>query len=133
MTLSRRIEDGVAALACNFRAFLVACLVIVVWALAGSHYGYSDTWQLIINTGTTIVTFLMVFLVGANQQRADATRQLLMQAIEAHTKLIEQHTEAWERHAQETHGTAQAIHMVVREMHELVRDVRQACECRMVS
>ena len=43
--------------------FIVCCLTIVVWAAAGSMFGFSDTWQLVINTGTTIVTFLMVFLI----------------------------------------------------------------------
>jgi hypothetical protein len=44
-------------------AFVVALLVIVVWAFTGPIFGFSDTWQLVINTGTTIITFLMVFLI----------------------------------------------------------------------
>jgi low affinity Fe/Cu permease len=50
-------------------AFVVALLIIVVWALTGPMFGFSDTWQLIINTGTTIVTFLMVFLIQNTQNR----------------------------------------------------------------
>jgi low affinity Fe/Cu permease len=50
-------------------AFLCAVLIIVVWALAGPVFGYSDTWQLVINTGTTIITFLMVFLIQNTQNR----------------------------------------------------------------
>jgi low affinity Fe/Cu permease len=50
-------------------AFVVALLVIVVWATTGPTFQYSDTWQLIINTGTTIVTFLMVFLIQNTQNR----------------------------------------------------------------
>src|SRR5688572_250142 len=50
-------------------AFAVACGVVVLWALTGPLFGYSDTWQLVINTGTTIVTFLMVFLVQNTQNR----------------------------------------------------------------
>jgi low affinity Fe/Cu permease len=53
-------------------AFTVAALVIVVWAFSGPVFGFSDTWQLVINTGTTIVTFLMVFLIQ-NTQNRDAT------------------------------------------------------------
>jgi len=49
--------------------FAFACVIIVVWALAGPVFNYSDTWQLIINTGTTIVTFLMVFLIQNTQNR----------------------------------------------------------------
>src|SRR3954447_3137562 len=50
-------------------AFVVAILIIVIWAATGHAFGYSDTWQLIINTGTTIVTFLMVFLIQNTQNR----------------------------------------------------------------
>ena len=50
-------------------AFIIALLVIVVWACTGPMFHYSDTWQLIINTGTTIVTFLMVFLIQNTQNR----------------------------------------------------------------
>jgi low affinity Fe/Cu permease len=50
-------------------AFVLAILIIVIWAMTGPAFGYSDTWQLIINTGTTIVTFLMVFLIQNTQNR----------------------------------------------------------------
>jgi low affinity Fe/Cu permease len=49
--------------------FMVACAAIVVWAATGPIFHYSDTWQLVINTGTTIVTFLMVFLIQNTQNR----------------------------------------------------------------
>ena len=50
-------------------AFLTAVLAVVVWAFCGPYYHYSDTWQLVINTGTTIITFLMVFLIQNTQNR----------------------------------------------------------------
>ena len=50
-------------------AFILAIVVIVVWGFTGPYFQYSDTWQLIINTGTTIVTFLMVFLIQNTQNR----------------------------------------------------------------
>ena len=50
-------------------AFGLAVLVIVVWGVSGPFFGWSDTWQLVINTGTTIVTFLMVFLIQSTQTR----------------------------------------------------------------
>lgn len=55
--------------------FILAAAVIVVWAVSGPVFGYSDTWQLIINTGTTIVTFLMVFLIQNTQNRDGAAVQ----------------------------------------------------------
>ena len=59
----------VATLAGHYQTFLVALLVIAVWAVTGPLFGFSDTWQLVINTGTTIVTFLMVFLIQNTQNR----------------------------------------------------------------
>ena len=49
--------------------FLLAVAVIVVWVVTGPMFGFSDTWQLVINTGTTIITFLMVFLIQNTQNR----------------------------------------------------------------
>jgi low affinity Fe/Cu permease len=50
-------------------AFILACLVIIVWLISGAFFQFSDTWQLVINTGTTIVTFLMVFLIQRSQNK----------------------------------------------------------------
>ncbi len=55
--------------------FAACCAIVVVWAATGPIFGYSDTWQLIINTGTTIVTFLMVFLIQNTQNRDGAAIQ----------------------------------------------------------
>jgi low affinity Fe/Cu permease len=55
--------------------FITAVLIIVIWAVSGPVFHYSDTWQLIINTGTTIVTFLMVFLIQNSQNRDAAAMQ----------------------------------------------------------
>ena len=56
-------------------AFILAVSTIIVWAVSGPLFGYSDTWQLVINTGTTIVTFLMVFLIQNAQNRDAAAMQ----------------------------------------------------------
>ncbi len=56
-------------------AFMLCVSVIVLWALSGPIFGFSDTWQLIVNTGTTIVTFLMVFLIQNTQNRDGAAIQ----------------------------------------------------------
>ena len=50
-------------------AFVAACVLVLTWAVTGPLFGYSDAWQLVINTGTTIVTFLMVFLIQNTQSR----------------------------------------------------------------
>jgi low affinity Fe/Cu permease len=65
-------------------AFIVAAGIVVLWAVSGPLFGFSQTWQLVINTGTTIVTFLMVFLVQATQNRDTiAVHQKLDELIEA--------------------------------------------------
>jgi low affinity Fe/Cu permease len=64
-----RFSAAIARWAGTSSAFVVAALVVVVWALSGPLFSYSDTWQLVINTGTTIVTFLMVFLIQNTQNR----------------------------------------------------------------
>ena len=50
-------------------AFLLACLTIIFWGVSGPYFRFSDTWQLVINTGTTVVTFLIVFLIQNTQNR----------------------------------------------------------------
>ena len=65
------LATKVAAWSGRPASFATALLIVLVWALVGPLFGYSDTWQLVINTGTTIVTFLMVFLIQ-NAQNRDA-------------------------------------------------------------
>jgi low affinity Fe/Cu permease len=67
-TFRKFARDTACALGSS-SAFFTALVVVVVWAITGPMFGFSDTWQLVINTGTTIVTFLMVFLIQATQNR----------------------------------------------------------------
>jgi low affinity Fe/Cu permease len=60
---------------------MLAALVIVVWLVTGPLFGFSDTWQLIINTGTTIITFLMVFLIQSTQNRDSEAVQVKLDEI----------------------------------------------------
>lgn len=63
------LSDTCSAIFGSRWSFLLAILVVVVWAITGPYFQYSDTWQLVINTSTTIVTFLMVFLIQHTQNR----------------------------------------------------------------
>lgn len=64
-TVSNKVANAMGAPS----AFLIALTIIIVWAVSGPLFNFSDTWQLVINTGTTIVTFLMVFLIQNTQNR----------------------------------------------------------------
>jgi low affinity Fe/Cu permease len=114
--LFNSIATFIATAAGQPLTFIVAVLVIVVWAVTGPMFHYSDTWQLVVNTGTTIITFLMVFLIQNSQNRDGAAMQAkldeLLRAVEkAREKFIgiehltDQQIEllraALERHAQE--------------------------------
>jgi low affinity Fe/Cu permease len=65
----RRFSVAAAAVVGSSWSFIVAVLLVVVWGFTGPWFHYSDTWQLLINTGTTVVTFLMVFLIQNTQNR----------------------------------------------------------------
>ena len=90
----RHLAEKAAHAVGSYWAFLIALLTIVVWALTGPYFNYSDTWQLFINTGTTIVTFLMVFLIQNTQNRETRIVALkldeLLRGVEgARTGLVE--------------------------------------------
>ena len=70
-----RIASLIAGWAGQPGAFLIALAVVLVWGVTGPLFGFSDTWQLVINTWTTIVTFLMVFLIQNSQNRYAAAMQ----------------------------------------------------------
>jgi len=68
-------------------AFIIACLLVVVWAATGPVFNYSETWQLVINTGTTIITFLMVFLIQKSQNKDSMAIQLKLNELLASSDL----------------------------------------------
>ena len=81
----RRFAAAIATASGSPWAFMLAFLIIVVWAITGPIFNFSDTWQLVINTGTTIVTFLMVFLIQNTQNRdAVAIHALLSDTQASH-------------------------------------------------
>ena len=67
-------------------AFAVALLIVLVWAATGPLFGFSDTWQLLINTGTTVATFLMVFLIQTTQNRDARAIHLKLDELIRHVK-----------------------------------------------
>lgn len=87
MTRFERFSVCVTQFVGHFWTFLGAVLLIAVWLCLGPAFGWSDSWQLLVNTATTIVTFLMVFLIQADQNRGQAAIQVklneIVRAIEA--------------------------------------------------
>ena len=77
----RAIAERAAHAVGTYWAFLAAFATVVAWAVTGPYYGYSDTWQLFINTGTTIVTFLMVFLIQNTQNRESRVMALKLDEL----------------------------------------------------
>ena len=78
-----RFSERVGCSAGSSSAFGLAVLIVVVWAATGPVFHYSDTWQLVINTGTTIVTFLMVFLIQRSQNKESLAVQLKLNEMVA--------------------------------------------------
>ena len=68
-------------------AFIIACLLIVVWGVTGPLFHFSDTWQLVINTGTTIITFLMVFIIQQTQNKDTTALQIKLNELIASSEL----------------------------------------------
>jgi low affinity Fe/Cu permease len=76
-----RIAQGVARSAGRPLTFIAALVLILVWGVSGPVFGFSDTWQLVVNTGTTIVTFLMVFLIQNTQNRDTDAMQVKLDEL----------------------------------------------------
>lgn len=79
--LFERISDKITCWTGSPAAFAIAFAIIIVWGICGPVFGYSDTWQLVINTGTTIITFLMVFLIQKTQNKDSKAIQLKLNEL----------------------------------------------------
>ena len=80
----RKFANTVSDLVGSVWAFIAAAFIIMAWAVTGPVFAFSDTWQLIINTGTTIVTFLMVFLIQNTQNRDNKATQTKLDELIIH-------------------------------------------------
>src|SRR4051812_17423530 len=78
---SERFAQSVTKRAGTSSAFLLSCVAIVIWLATGPLFHFSDTWQLVVNTGTTVVTFLMVFLIQRTQNKDSLAIQLKLNEV----------------------------------------------------
>ncbi len=82
----RKIASKTAYAMGTASAFLLSCVIVILWGITGPFFNYSDTWQLYINTGTTVATFLMVFLIQNTQNRDSKSLHLKMDELIRSTK-----------------------------------------------
>jgi low affinity Fe/Cu permease len=97
-------------------------LVVAVWAITGPLFGYSDTWQLVINTGTTIVTFLMVFLIQNSQNRDGAAIQAKLDELLRAMEQARTHFVGIE------HMTDEEIEQIRAALEQEVTDAEEPCD-----
>lgn len=118
----RKFSQTVSHIVGSSWAFITAVTIVIVWAATGPIFGFSDTWQLVINTGTTIITFLMVFLIQNTQNRdakaihlkldellkgVGGARTSLVDLEELSDEELEQLQKEFRRLQRETNGNAQ--------------------------
>ena len=131
--LFHRIASKVSTAAGTPATFLCALGIIVVWALTGPIFDYSNTWQLIINTGTTIVTFLMVFLIQNTQNRDAKAMHLKLDELIRTSKgarnsfvdlenISDEELEELDRYFKHLHGNQGATPGSLKKLHKTIED-----------
>lgn len=81
LSFFERFSNKVTHLTGTSGAFIIAASIVIIWAICGPIFKYSETWQLVINTGTTIITFLMVFLIQKSQNKDSKAIQLKLNEL----------------------------------------------------
>lgn len=85
----------------SLSAFSVSLMVVIAWAITGPYYDYSNTWQLVINTGTTIVTFLMAFSIQYSQNRDTKQITMILKSLMKQNKALSDQLESIEKEMEE--------------------------------
>ena len=121
-----RMARAISRFTGSTTAFLIAVLAVLVWALTGPLFHYSETWQLVINTGTTIVTFLMVFLIQRTQNKDSLAVQLKLNEIVAALEGASNRLVNVEDLSEEDLATLHRHYQVLSELSKKDLDLRQS-------
>ncbi|GAB3022345.1 low affinity iron permease family protein [Spirosoma pulveris] len=124
--LLERFSSAVARATGSSAAFLLALATVVIWALSGPIFGYSEDWQLVINTGTTIITFLMVFLIQKAQNKESMSVQLKLNELIAATKGASNRLVSVENLTEEELAVLQQHYQTMAEITKKASDLRQS-------
>lgn len=123
----RRFSVKVSQIVGSPWAFIAALIVIIIWALTGTFFDYSDTWQLVINTGTTIVTFLIVFLIQNTQNRDSKALHIkideLIKGVRGASNALVDIEDLPDEEIEELHQQFKSLH--IRYKKELIRRGKQ--------
>ena len=108
------------------KAFLISVLVVILWALCGPIFNYSDSWQLVINTGTTIGTFLMVFLLQNSQNRvAESQFQTIVELANTSKKLLDRIDSLEHRLKERLEEVQESVTEMNESVEEILEDINE--------
>jgi low affinity Fe/Cu permease len=107
-------------------AFIVACLLVIAWLITGPIFKYSDTWQLVINTGTTIITFLMVFIIQQTQNKDTVALQIKLNELIASSDFASNRLVNAEDLTEEDLDTLKKFYARLAELAEKERDIHRS-------
>jgi low affinity Fe/Cu permease len=107
-------------------AFILACLIVIAWLVTGPIFKYSDTWQLVINTGTTIITFLMVFIIQQTQNKDTVALQIKLNELIASSEFASNRLVNVEDLTEEDLDTLKKFYARLAELAQKERDVHRS-------
>ena len=107
-------------------AFIIACLIVIAWLVTGPIFKYSDTWQLVINTGTTIITFLMVFIIQQTQNKDTVALQIKVNELIASSEFASNRLVNVEDLTEEDLDTLKKYYARLAELAEKERDIHRS-------
>ena len=107
-------------------AFIIACVIVIIWLVTGPIFNFSDTWQLVINTGTTIITFLMVFIIQQTQNKDTIALQIKLNELIASSEFASNRLVDVEDLTEEELETLKKFYVRLAELASKERDIHKS-------